>query len=286
MNDRPKLYVPAPGEITEALYSLLSAQCKSFTGGQSSSLSVETVEALLSSICFSLSCFANKYGQNALLEIPPEKALEGARDILKKRIQLCKTLYLTLLRLPFQPDNVSYRDTVNGMENFFKKYDYYFFADQIPCDIDYQLCLPVSENLWGVEFLTEYIKRLICEGRFCGAFQRYEITALLANFGSRNDELLINVFTPVLSNALGRVLLGHDISTLEVTPDGIEKLFSMFAGLKYEEALPIVDKASKLLCSRVGFSGYNAEYVTESARTLIPRICRCDPKGLFLSLAR
>lgn len=286
MNDRPKLYVPAPGEITEALYSLLSAQCKSFTGGQSSSLSVETVEALLSSICFSLSCFANKYGQNALLKIPPEKALEGARDILKKRIQLCKTLYLTLLRLPFQPDNVSYRDTVNGMENFFKKYDYYFFADQIPCDIDYQLCLPVSENLWGVDFLTEYIKRLICEGRFCGAFQRYEITALLANFGSRNDELLINVFTPVLSNALGRVLLGNDISTLEVTPDGIEKLFSMFAGLKYEEALPIVDKASKLLCSRVGFSGYNAEYVTESARTLIPRICRCDPKGLFLSLAR
>lgn len=286
MNDRPKLYVPAPGEITEALYSLLSAQCKSFTGGQSSSLSVETVEALLSSICFSLSCFANKYGQNALLKIPPEKALEGARDILKKRIQLCKTLYLTLLRLPFQPDNVSYRDTVNGMENFFKKYDYYFFADQIPCDIDYQLCLPVSENLWGVEFLTEYIKRLICEGRFCGAFQRYEITALLANFGSRNDELLINVFTPVLSNALGRVLLGNDISTLEVTPDGIEKLFSMFAGLKYEEALPIVDKASKLLCSRVGFSGYNAEYVTESARTLIPRICRCDPKGLFLSLSR
>ena len=286
MNDRPKLYVPAPGEITEALYSLLSAQCKSFTGGQSSSLSVETVEALLSSICFSLSCFANKYGQNALLKIPPEKALEGARDILKKRIQLCKTLYLTLLRLPFQPDNVSYRDTVNGMENFFKKYDYYFFADQVPCDIDYQLCLPVNENLWGVEFLTEYIKRLICEGRFCGAFQRYEITALLANFGSRNDELLINVFTPVLSNALGRVLLGNDISTLEVTPDGIEKLFSMFAGLKYEEALPIVDKASKLLCSRVGFSGYNAEYVTESARTLIPRICRCDPKGLFLSLAR
>lgn len=286
MNDRPKLYVPAPGEITEALYSLLSAQCKSFTGGQSSSLSVETVEALLSSICFSLSCFANKYGQNALLKIPPEKALEGARDILKKRIQLCKTLYLTLLRLPFQPDNVSYRDTVNGMENFFKKYDYYFFADQIPCDIDYQLCLPVSESLWGVEFLTEYIKRLICEGRFCGAFQRYEITALLANFGSRNDELLINVFTPVLSNALGRVLLGNDISTLEVTPDGIEKLFSMFAGLKYEEALPIVDKASKLLCSRVGFSGYNAEYVTESARTLIPRICRCDPKGLFLSLAK
>ena len=286
MNDRPKLYVPAPGEITEALYSLLSAQCKSFTGGQSSSLSVETVEALLSSICFSLSCFANKYGQNALLKIPPEKALEGARDILKKRIQLCKTLYLTLLRLPFQPDNVSYRDTVNGMENFFKKYDYYFFADQVPCDIDYQLCLPVNENLWGVEFLTEYIKRLICESRFCGAFQRYEITALLANFGSRNDELLINVFTPVLSNALGRVLLGNDISTLEVTPDGIEKLFSMFAGLKYEEALPIVDKASKLLCSRVGFSGYNAEYVTESARTLIPRICRCDPKGLFLSLAR
>ena len=286
MNDRPKLYVPAPGEITEALYSLLSAQCKSFTGGQSSSLSVETVEALLSSICFSLSCFANKYGQNALLKIPPEKALEGARDILKKRIQLCKTLYLTLLRLPFQPDNVSYRDTVNGMENFFKKYDYYFFADQIPCDIDYQLCLPVSENLWGVEYLMEYIKRLICEGRFCGAFQRYEITALLANFGSRNDELLINVFTPVLSNALGRVLLGNDISTLEVTPDGIEKLFSMFAGLKYEEALPIVDKASKLLCSRVGFSGYNAEYVTESARTLIPRICRCDPKGLFLSLAK
>ena len=286
MNDRPKLYVPAPGEITEALYSLLSAQCKSFTGGQSSSLSVETVEALLSSICFSLSCFANKYGQNALLEIPLEKALEGARDILKKRIQLCKTLYLTLLRLPFQPDNVSYRDTVNGMENFFKKYDYYFFADQVPCDIDYQLCLQVNENLWGVEFLTEYIKRLICESRFCGAFQRYEITALLANFGSRNDELLINVFTPVLSNALGRVLLGNDISTLEVTPDGIEKLFSMFAGLKYEEALPIVDKASKLLCSRVGFTGYNAEYVTESARTLIPRICRCDPKGLFLSLAR
>ena len=77
MNDRPKLYVPAPGEITEALYSLLSAQCKSFTGGQSSSLSAETVEALLSSICFSLICFASKYGQNALVEIPLEKAVRS-----------------------------------------------------------------------------------------------------------------------------------------------------------------------------------------------------------------
>lgn len=285
MSGKAKLYAPASGEITEALYGLLSAQCKSFTGGQSSSLSAETVEALLSSICFSLSCFAGKYGQNALWEIPPEKALKCARDMLKKRVQLCKTLYLTLLRLPFQPDNISYRDTVNGMENFFKKYDYYYFADQVPCDIDYQLCLPVSENLRGVEFLTEYIKRLICEGRFCGTFREYEIAALLANFGSRNHELLINVFTPVLSNALGRVLLGYDINTLEIPPNGAARLFSMFAGLKYEKALPIVDKASELLCGGVGFGGYNAEYVTEAARTLIPRLCRCDPRGLFLSFA-
>lgn len=51
------------------------------------------------------------------------------------------------------------------MAQFFKRYDLWFFAHDIPCAIDYILDAPISEDLQGIDYIIAYLKALIAEGR-------------------------------------------------------------------------------------------------------------------------
>ncbi len=66
-------------------------------------------------------------------------------------------------------ENRSYKDTLKGIEVFFKKYDYRFFAHEIPGDIDYQLCHPLPGELQGIEYINGYLRRLLTETGFAAA---------------------------------------------------------------------------------------------------------------------
>jgi len=57
-----------------------------------------------------------------------------------------------------------YKDTLTNIDFFFKRYDYHFFAHEIP-DIFYQLNQPVPQELQGIEYVNEYLSRLLKENQ-------------------------------------------------------------------------------------------------------------------------
>lgn len=49
--------------------------------------------------------------------------------------------------------NVALRDTLASMGELKRRYDVYFVAHEIPCDIDYQLSEPVDPSLMGIDYV-------------------------------------------------------------------------------------------------------------------------------------
>jgi hypothetical protein len=73
----------------------------------------------------------------------------------------------------------------------------------VPCDIDYQLCRPVPEDLLGVEYVNEYLRRVVLENDFLRRFPKEPVIKLLENYCPDYRGLLINLYEPVATNALG-----------------------------------------------------------------------------------
>lgn len=57
--------------------------------------------------------------------------------------------------------NRAYRDTVGDILTFFHRYNPQFLAHRVECSIDYQLFLPVGEELVGISYLNAYLSRLL-----------------------------------------------------------------------------------------------------------------------------
>ena len=78
-------------------------------------------------------------------------------------------------------ENRSLSDTLNSLKSFSKRWDFHFFAQEIPCDIDYPLSQPVSEALRGVDYVNEWLRQLCLEQAFLDCFDPVLIRAVLGN---------------------------------------------------------------------------------------------------------
>lgn len=51
-----------------------------------------------------------------------------------------------------------------------RRYDVYFAAHEVPCDIDYQLSSPVDPSLAGLDYIEAYLAQLLVETRWIAQF--------------------------------------------------------------------------------------------------------------------
>jgi hypothetical protein len=166
------------------------------------------------------------------------------------------------------------------MGSFFRQYDYRFFAHQIPCYVDYQLCHSVPYELQGVEFINEYLRRLIIEDDFVRKFEKRNVEHLLENASPDYRGLLINIFEPVCTNAIGLALLNGDVFSLCITISDIERLSELFEPLSAIPAKKVLRDAGEYVCTILGITGASSiEYVGKTAEDLYPRIEVALPHG-------
>lgn len=71
-----------------------------------------------------------------------------------------------------------YRAESSAIAPFFRQYKYHLLAHQIPCMLDYQPALPV-ENKQGVDYIAEYIARIMLENALLTRFEIAAIEGLL-----------------------------------------------------------------------------------------------------------
>jgi len=281
------------GNFQRGLWALLARQTQRFTMGDSTSVPVETARELLKSICFTLDSYLEANNDDPLLlwTMSADKLFKAGQARLEKEIETGKD-YLRQVKKDAPPvDNISYRDTLVGLESFFRNYDYRLMAHEIPGDIDYQLCLPVPAKLYGIAYINEYLRRLLIENSFCRCFRAEQISTLLAGYCPDYRELLINIYEPLAANTVGLALLEKDVTSLAIGEADRAGLLKLFTNRGEAETAAMLREAAAAVCRTLHIGdAAAAAYLQSAALLLVPRIRAAleenDLSGVFIPPAR
>ena len=255
------------------LFSLLIKRCNRYTMGDSSSLPVETAEALLSSILFTLRQYIREHGDSALLlqEDWDDILSLGNRELQTRCARAKRELTRMKVCAP-AVQSLAYSDTLKALGDFFSHYDSAFFAQDIPCDIDYPLCNPPDERLQGIEYIETYIHTLVLENTFCSRFPAQQIRDL-TDCVPEYHELLLNTYASVGAYALCRALLELPPCPLVLSKIAQQALASAVCAMRVSECETALQNAAAQLCERI-FPGEweQKDYLSRYARAFAPQL--------------
>lgn len=264
------------------LWQFLGKQTRRFTVGDSSSIPVETAQDLMASIQFVLDMELGATGKVAtlLLSEDIETLYQAGIKRIENKIDESKRLWESACITAPDIENSSYQDTLQSIGGFWKRYDYRLFAHHIPCDIDYQLCHPVSESLLGVAYLCTYLRHILTENRILHLFDRGLIIEILEQYCPDYKGLLINLCEPVITNAVGLALIYKQPISLYITEEDRLKLADLFRSFPAHKAKQALRAAAGRFCTVCGLrDSFTKSYVTQAAEELYPRISAALPSG-------
>lgn len=175
---------------------------------------------------------------------------------------------------------VALRTTLSSLLNGLKRYDAVFFAHHVPGDIDYQLCMPVSESLMGVDYALRYLQRLELEDELLTCFPIHRVLALLDGVSARWRALVCNLLTPVLENAMALMLLGRPPRRLHVSGDDRAALLVMLCGRTEGELARLFDRAAVHLAQTLLPNRADARILCQTlGKQLAPRVFEAARRG-------
>jgi hypothetical protein len=237
-------------------FNLLGEKIDRFTNSESSSVPVETAECISKSLLYTIGIALKSYptpddAVNALLNTEVGQLYFKGRRIIDKKIQAAKRLYLSMLKSMIATHNYTYKATLQGgIKGFFKLYRPDYSAQEIHITADYPPFCPIND-LAGIEFIHKYIKALYYENLFCRMFSDDDIENLLLGYSHDYKEQVFNIFGLVLTNALGRVLLGKNPLGLDIRKEEADDLEECFSRLTKEQLEEKVCAAYSELCEKL-----------------------------------
>jgi len=266
----------------EELTALLAERTQRFTMRDSSSVRVETAESLVRGILYCVDLHLRTSADGTEGDAPLKTLYEaGVSDA--ERLARRGKLLLRQAEASRPPVvNIALNDTLSALPVFFRRYDADFFAHEIPCDIDYPLCIPVSEGLLGAEYVNEYLRRLIVENAFLRRFPPALLERVYTLQYGDYHGLLVNLYAAVAESSVGRALAGKRPDNL-LTDSADRKLIAhQFSGMSAAQADEALRDAAASVCDGLGVSGgREREYLKITALALAPRIRSAgSPDGL------
>lgn len=256
------------------LWELLKWQAEKYKGVDSTSMPVEKAQELLESLQYTIAVVRIEEGLSAevLLKEELKEIIKRGQAILTKKRKLWYIEWNQLCARAPGINNVFYVDTMKNLGMFFRKYDVYYSAHQIPCSIDYPLMNPISEDIKGISYIEEYIRRVRIENQFINCFDYESVVQMLKNVKANYREDYYNLCEPVLVSAVGRMILGLDIFSLKITDRDIELLNEFFDYKTKSEIMDDVREAISDICSVLDCGELAGEYFVREAESLAVRI--------------
>lgn len=266
---------------------LLERRTAIYTMGDSTSVPKYVAANLLRSICFVLGIDPDRPEiPRRLLTVDLEEEYNRRLADIERRLTATEQLWRDVCATMPLIDNIALRDTLNNLGDFFKWYDYRSMAHEIPVMIDYLLCHPVPEELQGIDYIEEYLRRLMIEAEFLAKFEIKAIRRVLRASSPDHVELLINFCEPVAVNAIGLALIGRDSADLEITEASLKAIGQLLRTLTRAERQRALLEAAAAVCATVDFQGEDASrYLCDAVRELAPRVeialMHGDLRGVF-----
>ena len=145
-----------------------------YTGGESSSLSQLEATQLARSLEFTLGLRGTGADadvvMHALAMRDPNELFAAKQHELAARADAALEVWGEIVALMPFIRNIALRDTLASIGQLKERYDTYFVAHEVPCDIDYQLHVGVDPALEGLDYIEAYLDQLLAETRWVARF--------------------------------------------------------------------------------------------------------------------
>ena len=268
------------------LLELLEQQTKKYTSVESTSIPVELRQELMNSIvfCMGVSVYGLDYkGQmdwKRILHAEFADIFQRGIAFIQEKMSYGEALWEKIcMHLP-EVENQSMLDTLGSLGAFWKKYDYRFFAHEIPCDIDYQLCIPIAEEKQGIVYVLSYLEQLATENLFLSCFEKEAMRAVLNRYCPDYRGLLINLYEPIVTNAIGCALLDKGFHELVCSEKEQEALTALFENLTGEEITDCIRNGAETVLTQISCDNRREEELIEwYGRELAVRIAGVKDVG-------
>lgn len=268
------------------LLELLERQTRKYTSGDSSSIPVELGQDLMNSImfCMGVSVYGLDYrGQmdwKRILHTDFADIFQRGIAFIQEKMSYGEALWEKIcMHLP-EVRNQSMFDTLGSIGAFWKKYDYRFFAHEVPCDIDYQLCIPIAEEKQGIVYVLSYLEQLATENLFLSCFEKEAMRAVLNRYCPDYRGLLINLYEPIVTNAIGCAILNKGFHELVCSEKEQEVLTALFENLTEEEITDCIRSGAETVLKQISCDNRREEELIERyGRELEVRIARVKNVG-------
>jgi hypothetical protein len=235
----------------------------------------EEAAELLASIRYTLLCQCAAQGlpENALLTHDLAALFAAGQRTVLAILEQAKALYGAALQHVRTFGSRSLADTLRGIGGFFARYNARLYAQLIPGDIDYQLCLPVPDEPAGVLWVLDYLTRLHIENGLLQTMDETRVVRLLRRVHPHYGELLVSLYEPVAANVVGLSLLGGGEGLLEISPAQGARIYAQLSALPAEEGPAALAQAARDASARLRLTdGAQVAYLTAAARALYPRL--------------
>ena len=270
-----ELRISWDGALSEKLLALLTRQTRLYTSGESSSIPWETAREMMASILYTLRLDGAEPGERGrqLAGADLEEELLRGQKRIRRKMQFARRLWQRLAVSGAAGESRALGATLLGIGEFWRRYDWRFAAHEIPCGIDYPLALPVPESLQGADYLTEWLSRLDTEVRFQSAFPAAARSAAWDRFHPERYDLPLNLYEPLAADAMCLLALGREVRALMVGPGERRAFAGRLALLTEGETEAALRRWAEGLGETLELpEGRDRRYLTDYARTLLPRI--------------
>ena len=245
--------------IQQQSIQLLAKQTERYTGGESSSVKVETAQSILQSIFYTIGIYLKSFPDTDMsIAVLKQKSLSELYQHGKKLIEIqlddAKQLLNAIQNDSIVTDNCAYNDTIqNGIPIFFSAYTVDYAAHDTPASIDYPLSNDKME-LVGIEYIYNYLQILFSENQFCENFTAHDIHCLLRGYNDHYQDLLISIFGLVLTNVVGSVLANKNTLQLNIEPLDRHYLQQKLANMSKDRLNTMLQDASIQICKEFNIS--------------------------------
>jgi hypothetical protein len=247
-----------------------------YTAGASTSIRVETAQSLMGCAMYSIGHTLKRLPDtdaalDELRHMPLKSLFDRGQAQLRELLARAKEQYAALLKNSIPLVSQTWQSTLHtGLAEFFAAYHVYDAAQDSPGLIDYPTALPL-EDAAGVEFITRYLKRLALEDSLIRRWPVDEVNGLILAGGA--VEAPVNVFSLVLTNALGIILCGHHPDTLNLRREDCAVLRERLNGLAAAPMRRLLRDNTNTLCKNLGIrDSALLRYMSDAAASLVPSI--------------
>lgn len=257
-----------------ALFTLLRRRCNEYTGGQVSALPAETVARLMRSALFSVQLGVEGAALPENADALEQMWQQGQKKLMvrvRSLKLLCSRVQATL---PLTTSRAC-AETLASIKIALKRMDMRYFSCEGEASIDYQLCVPITENLPAPVYYGAYLEQLLAENRFLNRFSFSCVLARLNDFDSNWQQELSNLCRPVAESAICRSLLKLPLEPVCLTDKELDTLADSLAPLGKKQRENALVSAAEAVCR--SFAKRDGKTVEMLRQTAIELAVRLDP---------